>query len=236
MSVRTGWWPRMCIGTIDNLKYTRTPIYPGRLHRQISTVSNMVNISHQSRASSASAPLGISKQALARRTAWDHKSIDDCSPFHLESIDGWHLALQHGMSRPMVRVLRSEGTCTPFNNHVGLLSLLGGWSPAVLTRKVGLPASGRQFPSASATPRFHSRACVAAPLSTPAISRPRIQNTRACTPRTTPIPSSWNNTRFCSSHASSSLVKMATDRDILSDEYVSPLTYIAAFDASARNR
>lgn len=36
-----------------------------------------------------------------------------------------------------------------------------------------------------------------------------------------PLSRAWNNIRFCSSHASSSLVKMATDRDILSDEYVS---------------
>ena len=34
------------------------------------------------------------------------------------------------------------------------------------------------------------------------------------------VPLSKTNIRHCSSHASSSLVKMATDRDILSDEYV----------------
>ena len=36
------------------------------------------------------------------------------------------------------------------------------------------------------------------------------------------VPLSKTNIRHCSSHASSSLVKMATDRDILSDEYVPP--------------
>lgn len=38
--------------------------------------------------------------------------------------------------------------------------------------------------------------------------------------RSSPIASAWLNSRSCSSHASSSLVKMASDRDILSDEYV----------------
>ena len=41
-------------------------------------------------------------------------------------------------------------------------------------------------------------------------------------PSFVPLSKPWNNIRNCSSHASSSLVKMATDRDILSDEYVSP--------------
>jgi hypothetical protein len=50
------------------------------------------------------------------------------------------------------------------------------------------------------------------------------------TSRCSPIPPlsrAWNSVRSCSSHASSSLVKMATDRDILSDEYVPYLSRYA---------
>jgi hypothetical protein len=95
---------------------------------------------------------------------------------------------------------------------------------AVLTRKVGLSLS------LAAAPRSYiSRLCA------PSLSRPHHRNTQALTPRTS-ISNAWNNTRYCSSHASSSLVKMATDRDILSDEYVSLLAFMPHAMLELRSR
>jgi hypothetical protein len=121
------------------------------------------------------------------------------------------------MSRPLVRALRSEATF--FNGGLSRRQ----WSQTILTRKVGVvvPAPRCDPPCA--------------PLSTQT-ARLRNRNSRAPTLRTPPIANAWDNTRNCSSHASSSLVKMATDRDILSAEYVLLFTFTGVSHLSARNR
>lgn len=113
------------------------------------------------------------------------------------------------MSRPSVRALCREGGALLSNSNGGLR---GG---AVLIRKVPLVGL------IAAAPRC-SISCSSAAFPVPAISRLRNKNTRPATTPRFPLTNPWNTTiRHCSSHASSSLVKMATDRDILSDEYVS---------------
>lgn len=116
------------------------------------------------------------------------------------------------MSRPLVRALCREGGASLRNNG----GLRGG---AALIRKVPLVGLIAPAPRCSI-----SCSSGGAPFPVPAFSRPRIKNT--ITPRF-PLTNPWTTTtRHCSSHASSSLVKMATDRDILSDEYVSLPAFI----------
>ena len=118
------------------------------------------------------------------------------------------------MSRPLVRALCREGGASLRNNNGGLR---GG---AVLIRKVPLVGL------IAAAPRC-SISCSSAAFPVPAIPRLRNKNTRPATTPRLSLTSLWNTTtRHCSSHASSSLVKMATDRDILSDEYVSLPAFI----------
>jgi len=113
------------------------------------------------------------------------------------------------MSRPLVHALCREGGALLSNSNGGLR---GG---AVLIRKVPLVGL------IAAAPRC-SISCSSAAFPVPAIPRLRNKNTRPATTPRFSLTNSWNTaTRHCSSHASSSLVKMATDRDILSDEYVS---------------
>jgi len=116
------------------------------------------------------------------------------------------------MSQPLVRALCRDGVFGVSLSNVGLR---GGAVPDRKVPLVGLIA---------AAPRWYS-ACLGAPFLVPAVSRLHNRNTRAPSPR---IPSiiPWNTTRHCSSHASSSLVEMATDRDILSDEYASPPAFM----------
>jgi len=117
------------------------------------------------------------------------------------------------MSRPLVRALCREGGASLRNSNGGLR---GG---AVLIRKVPLVGL------IAAAPRC-SISCSSAPAPVPAFSRLPNKNTRPLTARSS-LSNPWNTTtRHCSSHASSSLVKMATDRDILSDEYVSLPAFI----------
>lgn len=162
----------------------------------------MANIWHQSRVSSVPAPLV--------EASFDQKHGDGSSNWQAADLlfvykpltRGISLALQLCMARPLVGTLRKEVT---------LLFNSGGlqWG-SVLTRKVGLLA---------ASPRcYHAHSC--APLSASKVLS-RLENSRARSLRTPPIAKAWGNARSCSSHASSSLVKMATDRDILSGEYVS---------------
>ena len=117
------------------------------------------------------------------------------------------------MSRPLVRALCREGGALLSNSNGGLR---GG---AVLIRKVPLVGL------IAAAPRC-SISCCRAAFPVPAIPPLRNNNTRPATTPRFPLTNSWNTTRHCSSHASSSLVKMATDRDILSDEYVSLPAFI----------
>jgi len=117
------------------------------------------------------------------------------------------------MSRSLVRALWREGA-----SSLSVGGLRGG---AVLTGKVPLVGSSL----AATAPRRCYLSRSSAPLSVPAISRLQYRNTRTLTPRL-PLVNTCNTTRHCSSHASSSLVKMATDRDILSDEYVSLPAFI----------
>ena len=155
----------------------------------------------QSRVSSAPAPLGEVSfgQKHGYGSSIYRRAAILLSGNH-SSTRGNSLALQHCMARPLVGTLRNEVTLL-FNN--------GGlqWG-SVLTRKVGLLASPRCY---------HSHSCELLSAK-PVFSR--LENTRARTLRIPPIAKAWRNTRSCSSHASSSLVKMASDRDILSDEYV----------------
>ena len=155
----------------------------------------------QSRVSSAPAPLGEVSfgQKHGYGSSIYRRAAILLSVYH-SSTRGNSLALQHCMARPLVGTLRNEVTLL-FNN--------GGlqWG-SVLTRKVGLLASPRCY---------HSHSCELLSAK-PVFSR--LENTRARTLRIPPIAKAWRNTRSCSSHASSSLVKMASDRDILSDEYV----------------
>ena len=117
------------------------------------------------------------------------------------------------MSRPLVDALCRAGGASLSNSNGGLR---GG---AVLIRKVPLVGL------IAAAPRC-SISCSSAPAPVPAFSRLPNKNTRPLTPRFS-LTSLWNTTtRHCSSHASSSLVKMATDRDILSDECVSLPAFI----------
>ena len=117
------------------------------------------------------------------------------------------------MSRPLVRALCREGGALLSNSNGGLR---GG---AVLIRKVPLVGLIAVAPRCSIS-------CSSAPSPAPAFSRLRNKNTRPATTPRFSLTNSWNTTRHCSSHASSSLVKMATDRDILSDEYVSLPAFI----------
>ena len=117
------------------------------------------------------------------------------------------------MSRPLVRALCREGGASLRNSNGGLR---GG---AVLIRKVPLVGLIAVAPRCSIS-------CSSAPSPAPAFSRLRNKNTKPLTSRFS-LANPWNTTtRHCSSHASSSLVKMATDRDILSDEYVSLPAFI----------
>lgn len=92
----------------------------------------------------------------------------------------------------------------------------------LLMRGLRLRAGG-----AGVTSRIPTRKVAFAPLHTTATTS--LQSTKPSRSpalqrynrRLSPVLSNWSSTRHCSSHASSSLVKMATDRDILSDEYVS---------------
>ena len=118
------------------------------------------------------------------------------------------------MSRPLVRALCRSGGASLSDSNGGLR---GG---AVLIRKVPLVGL------IAAAPRC-SISCSSAAFPVPAISRLRNKNTRPATTPRFPSTKPWNTSiRHCSSHASSSLVKMATDRDILSDEYVSLPAFI----------
>lgn len=82
---------------------------------------------------------------------------------------------------------------------------------------IGKVVAGVTATSSSAPP------CRSSPNNAGAASRHSTFHTATASfqpRRSSPIASAWLNSRSCSSHASSSLVKMASDRDILSDEYV----------------
>lgn len=162
----------------------------------------MVNIRHQSRVSSVPAPLVEASFGQKHGDGSSNWQATVLLFIYKPLTRGIPLALQLCMARPLVGRLRNE---------VALLFNSGGlqWG-SVLTRKVGLLA---------ASPRcYHEHSC--APLSASKVLS-RLENSRARPLRIQPIAKAWENTRFCSSYASSSLVKMASDRDILSDEYVS---------------
>ena len=112
------------------------------------------------------------------------------------------------MSRPLVDALCRAGGASLRNSNGGLR---GG---AVLIRKVPLVGLIAVAPRCSIS-------CSSAP------SGLRNKNTTRTPSLRFPLTNPWITTnRHCSSHASSSLVKMATDRDILSDEYVSLPAFI----------
>lgn len=113
------------------------------------------------------------------------------------------------MSRALVDALCRAGGASLRNSNGGLR---GG---AVLIRKVPLVGLIAVAPRCSIS-------CSSAPSGL----RNKITTRPSPFPRF-PLTNPWNTTtRHCSSHASSSLVKMATDRDILSDEYVSLPAFI----------
>lgn len=93
-----------------------------------------------------------------------------------------------------------------------------GGANGVLYGKVAAAAVAVQMHSSRAPPRclFNtttSSSHAALPIPTYTLSKKDSSKQRP-----SPIARAWDNSRSCSSHASSSLVKMATDRDILSDE------------------
>ena len=173
----------------------------------------MVNILQASRASSVSAPLKAC-QGWKRGSLNHWRLLPFPSLYPLPLTSNTLPQLLHCiMSRPLVRALCREGGAF----GASLTSSNGGGlrGGAVSIRKV--PLVGLIAP---APRRSISCSSGGAPFPVPAISRLRNKNTTT-TPRF-PLTNPWNTTtRHCSSHASSSLVKMAADRDILSDEYVS---------------
>ena len=112
-----------------------------------------------------------------------------------------------------VVVTRGSGSGTPTGSVT--LTNSGGTDSCASTSTT---TTTNTFTCAVSAPTAGSRSMISS--STPiAATRntPQSNSRRSFVPLSKP----WNNIRNCSSHASSSLVKMATDRDILSDEYVS---------------
>ena len=209
-------------GLSNNLKYTRLPTTFEDISRHGNQTSGTIDthhfdhVPHVFRLGAARSLSGLEARIIKLLT------VAPLSIFVSIAIDKQHiqsLQLLHCMSRPLVRALCREGGAfgASLRNSNSNGGLRGG---AVSIRKV--PLVGLIAP---APRRSISCSSGGAPFPVPAISRLRNKNTTT-TPRF-PLTNPWNTTtRHCSSHASSSLVKMAADRDILSDEYVSLPAFI----------
>lgn len=109
----------------------------------------------------------------------------------------------------------------------GILLRVAGWQPLQCNvggsrgqmGKVGSLLGAVSASSSLRAPRL-LYSCASTPNALQHQTSSHTNNTHK-TRRLLPIARAWDNSRSCSSHASSSLVKMASDRDILSDEYVS---------------
>lgn len=208
-------------GLSNNLKYTRLPTTFEDISRHGNQTSGMIDthhfdhVPHVFRLGAARSLSGLEARIIKLLT------VAPLSIFISIAIDKQHIQspqLLHCMSRPLVRALcRSGGAFgAPLTSSNGG-GLRGG---AVSIRKVPLVGL-----IAAAAPRC-SISCSSGgtPFPVPAVSRLRNKNT---TTARFSLTNPWDTTtRHCSSHASSSLVKMATDRDILSDEYVSLPAFI----------